>query len=404
MKAPDKILRLIFGVTFIVSGFTKLIDPVGTGLVVKEYFAFMHLGFLDSLSTLLGLIMSTVEMITGLCVITGAFLGIFSFVGMVMMAAFTLVTVYLVAYNPISDCGCFGEAIHLTNWQSLGKNLILLPISIFIFVRNRRRLYNKPLWIDCAAVAVFALFASGIGIRAWKGIPTLDYTAYNIGTDMAAIAKGGTPTTFETTFIYEKEGVRRTFTLDSLPDESWTFVDSVTEMTGGDASEAMADLALRDSDGNYRNDIFSEEGLFLAGVVYDSASMTEARWARLRELSQQLGIFEMPLFIFSDSQEVPGGLGDHVLTADRKSLITLMRDNGGLVYFSDGVITKKWASRDISGHNVLPVLEENEDMVLLESTLQGKRYTVSHITVCAILIAAYFLISGGFAKRRRREK
>ena len=404
MRSLNNLLRLIFGVTFIVSGFTKLIDPVGTGLVVKEYFAFMHLGFLDPCATLFGLLMSTLEMVTGICVVTGAFLGIFSFIGMVMMAAFTLVTVYLVAYNPISDCGCFGEAIHLTNWQSLAKNLVLLPINIFLFIWNRKRLYNKPLWIDCVAVAIFALFASGIGIKAWRGIPTLDYTAYNVGTDMAAIAKGTASTTFETTFIYEKDGVRQTFTLDSLPDESWTFVDSVTEMTGGDASEAMADLALRDAAGNYSNDIFSQEGLFLAGVVYDSASMTEARWARLRELSQQLEIFEMPLFIFSDTREVPADLDEHVLTADRKSLLTLMRDNGGSVYFSDGVITKKWASREISGHNVLPVLEENEDMVLLDSTLRSKHYTVRHITICAILMALYFLVQGGLARRRRQEK
>ena len=403
MRSLNSILRIIFGVTFIVSGFTKLIDPVGTGLVVKEYFSFMHLGFLDPLSTYFGLIMSTLEMLTGICVITGVFLSIFTFIGMVMMAAFTLVTVYLAIYNPISDCGCFGEAIHLTNIQTLGKNLVLLPISILLFVWNRKRLYNKPLWLDCAAVALFAFFACGIGVRAWRGIPTLDYTAYRVGTDMAAVAEGNGTATFETTFIYEKDGVRQNFTLDNLPDDSWTFVDSVTEMTGGDTSEAFADIALRDAEGNYRNDLFAEEGVLVAGVVWDSASMSDARWARLRDLSQQLEIFEMPLFIFSDSSEVPGDLGEHLLTADRKSLLTLMRDNGGVVYLSDGVITRKWASKELSGHNVLPVLEEDEDMVLLSSTLERKHYTVRHITHIAILIALYFLIHNALLKRRREE-
>ena len=137
MKRLNGLFRLLFGLTFIVSGFTKLIDPAGTGLIVKEYFAFMHLGFLDSLATLFGLLMSTLEMLTGICVITGAFLAVFSCIGMIMMSAFTLVTIYLVIFNPISDCGCFGEAIHLTNMQSLAKNLILLPISILIFLWNR---------------------------------------------------------------------------------------------------------------------------------------------------------------------------------------------------------------------------------------------------------------------------
>ena len=242
MRSLNNLLRLIFGVTFIISGFTKLIDPVGTGLVVKEYFAFMHLGFLTPYATLFGLIMSTLEAVTGICVITGAFLAIFTFIGMVMMAAFTLVTVYLVAFNPISDCGCFGEAIHLTNWQSLCKNLVLLPISIILFLWSRRRLYNKPLWFDCLAVAIFTCCISAIGIRVWRNIPTLDYTAYRVGTDLSALAKGESTATFETTFIYEKDGVKQNFTLDSLPDDSWTFVDSVTEMTGGDAAEAMTDI------------------------------------------------------------------------------------------------------------------------------------------------------------------
>ena len=403
MRALNNILRLLFGVTFIISGFTKLIDPVGTGLVVKEYFSFMHLGFLDQWSTLFGFIMSVLEMLTGICCITGVFLGIFTFIGMVMMAAFTLVTVYLVIFNPITDCGCFGEAIHLTNAQSLAKNLVLLPTSVFIFIMNRKRPYNKPLWLDCAAIVIFAVFVSEIGLKAWNGIPTLDYTPMKVGTDMASLTKGDARTSFETTFIYEKDGVTQSFSLDSLPDDSWTFVDSVTEMTGGNASEAMTDLSLRDAEGNYRNDLFSEEGVMVAGVVWDSASMNDTRWARLKELSQQLEIFEMPLFIFSDSEQVPGDLGEHLLTADRKGLITLMRDNGGVVYFNDGVITRKWASRDISGHRIFPVLEDDSDFTLIDDTLARKNYIVRNITILAILIALYFIVHNALIKRRRNR-
>ena len=110
------------------------------------------------------------------------------------------------------------------------------------------------------------------------------------------------------------------------------------------------------------------------------------------------------MFIFADSDAVPADLQEHLLTADRKSLLTLMRDNGGVVYLSDGVITRKWASRELSGHNVLPVLEEDEDMVLLSSTLERKHYTVRWITALAILMALYFLIHNGLVKRRLQNK
>lgn len=391
MKTLHKILRILFGLTFIISGFTKLIDPLGTSLVVKEYFSFMHLTFLNPLATEFAITMSALEMLTGICVLCGIRLKIFTFIGMTMMVAFTLVTVYLVLYNPIKDCGCFGEVIHLTNWQSLGKNLVLLPVSIFLFAGSLKMADKASAAFDWIAAIIFAAFAAGISIDALRYNPRMDFTAYKIGTDMAEMTKGGN-TTFKTTFIYEKDGVKQEFDIDSLPDESWTFLDSRTEMTRGDSSEAMADIALRDLEGNYRNDIFTTEGPMFAAIVRDCASMDKTGWDAISNLGGALALRDIPMYVFADNTDVPATVADNLLTADRKALITFLRSNGGVVYFNDGIITRKWAARGLNADTINAVVDEDPEEALAESELAGKRYAGIVFGILAVLICTFCLI------------
>jgi len=391
MKTFYKICRVLFGLTFIVSGFTKLIDPVGTGLVVKEYFSFMHLEFLSPLATEFGITMSALEMLTGICVLSGLFIKLFTFVGMAMMAAFTLVTVYLVLYNPISDCGCFGEAIHLTNWQSLGKNLVLLPMSIFLFVRSLKAPKKAGTAFNCVAACIFAAFAAGIGVYALCTLPGMDFASYKVGTNLAAIAKGETAQ-YETVFTYGKDGEVAQFTLDSLPDESWTFVDSKTELVSGDASEAMADIAIKDADGIYRNEIFATEGPLVAGVVWDRSELTADRWENLTALRSQMQASGTPFILLCDSDIVPDQFKDCTYTADRKALMTLLRSNGGAVYFNEGCVTGKWPAKEIAGNAISEALEEDPDALVVENSLKEKRYAMTVFGTLALMLLLYMLL------------
>lgn len=403
MKTVYKLFRVLFGLTFIISGFTKLIDPVGTGLVVKEYFSFMHLSFLSPLANEFGITMSALEMLTGICVFSGLFLKLFTFIGMVMMAAFTLVTVYLVAYNPISDCGCFGEAIHLTNWQSLGKNLVLLPMSIVLFVMSLKTQMKKCLAYNTLAAVIFAAFAAGIGIHSLCTLPGMDFAPYKAGTDLSAIAKGQI-SVYETVFTYEKDGVTEEFPIDSLPDESWTFVDSRTTLVSGDGSEAMADISVKDAEGNYRNDIFASEGAMVAGVVWDVVSLDEDKWETLDRLKRQMELSEVPFYLFCDDRfTVPEGLIGCTLTADRKALMTLLRSNGGAVYINDGTVSYKWPSKGICEESVQEVLDQDADMLVIENSLAEKHYAMNVFGILAALILIYVTVRRIILKRQRKE-
>src|SRR5574344_58861 len=179
--------RIIFGLTFILSGFLKLVDPVGTGLIVEEYFTLFHLGFIDNLAVYCGMLLSSLEFIIGINTLLGLRMKITSIVGLIFIFGFTLVTIYLVIFNPINDCGCFGEAIHLTNMQSFLKNVVLLLCALLIFFQRKKYVPIVPAPAEWTFVGVFWAAGLLVSINALITLPHIDFTAYKVGTDLNAV-------------------------------------------------------------------------------------------------------------------------------------------------------------------------------------------------------------------------
>lgn len=365
MRFLRDICRVVFALTFILSGVLKLIDPVGTGLIVKEYLDFMHLGFLMQFSVAIGIALSALELTIGCCVLTGIKLRFFSSVALGVIGVFTLLTLYLVIANPISDCGCFGEAIHLTNTQTFIKNLVLLLLGLFIFFTRKKatRIARDPL--ETIIAAFFGLIGICIALHAWATIPGIDFTAYRTGTDLGELADAN-QARYETTFLYSRDGKVEEFTLDNLPDDSWTYVDSRTELVEGDTKMAQIDFQLEES-----------EGQQLAVTIYNPAAITEKQQQRIESFRKRA--------LMAGSEVVVYGPGDEYRSADRKSLMTLNRSNGGAVYFNDGVIVRKWANSQLDKVNPAEILESDPDVLILKSRINEQIYV-------SILIAGLLLI------------
>lgn len=365
MRFLRDICRVVFALTFILSGVLKLIDPVGTGLIVKEYLDFMHLGFLMQFSVAMGIALSALELTIGCCVLTGIKLRFFSSVALGVIGVFTLLTLYLVIANPISDCGCFGEAIHLTNTQTFIKNLVLLLLGLFIFFTRKKatRIARDPL--ETIIAAFFGLIGICIALHAWATIPGIDFTAYRTGTDLGELADAN-QARYETTFLYSRDGKVEEFTLDNLPDDSWTYVDSRTELVEGDTKMAQIDFQLEES-----------EGQQLAVTIYNPAAITEKQQQRIESFRKRA--------LMAGSEVVVYGPGDEYRSADRKSLMTLNRSNGGAVYFNDGVIVRKWANSQLDKVNPAEILESDPDVLILKSRINEQIYV-------SILIAGLLLI------------
>lgn len=365
------LFRILFALTFIVSGALKLVDPVGTGLIVKEYLDFMHLDALEPAAIGLGIALAVTEFTIGICILGGLRIRIISWITLIMVAGFTGITLYLMLFNPISDCGCFGEAIHLTNTQTFLKNVVLLVLAILIFLGRKRATRIAPAWLEWTFVGIFALLATAVAIRALATIPQVDFTAYRVGNSLDELAQEN-QAQYETTFIYTKDGHTEEFTLDNLPDESWTYLDSKTVQVGGSTKMAQVDFTLEQT-----------EGPVLAVTIYSPEALDAGQLERIELFKRAAAQQGREVVVYGPS-------GDYV-TADRKSLMTLNRSNGGAVYFNDATIVAKWANLELPEVDLGAVLEEDPDVLILQHRIREQLY-VSILIAGALVLMAFMRI------------
>ena len=365
------LFRILFALTFIVSGALKLLDPVGTGLIVKEYLDFMHLGALEPAAIGLGIALAVTEFTIGVCILGGLRIRIISWITLIMVAGFTGLTLYLMLFNPISDCGCFGEAIHLTNTQTFLKNIVLLVLAILIFLGRKRATRIAPAWLEWTFVGIFAILATAVAIRALATIPQVDFTAYRVGNSLDELAQEN-QARYETTFLYTKDGHTEEFSLDNLPDESWTYLDSKTVQVGGSTKMAQVDFTLEQT-----------EGPLLAITIYSPENLDAAQQERIDQFKQAAAQQGQEVVVY-------GPTGDYV-TADRKSLMTLNRSNGGAVYFNDATIVAKWSNLELPEVDLAAVLEEDPDVLILQHRIREQLY-VSILIAGALVLMAFMRI------------
>ncbi len=345
----------ITGFIFFISGILKLMDPVGAGLVMDEYFNFMHLGFLSGASKVFGTVFALAETAIGAALITGVWRKTTAAAAMAMQGFFTLLTLALVIFNPEMDCGCFGEAVHLTHTQTFLKNLVICALLGMAFIpfrgfgRPRKRKYVS-FGIVASAVIAFTVYS-------WIYIPLVDFTAYKTG-EVIASASSSDEDMYTAYFIYEKDGVREKFTLEHLPDSTWTYVSTETIRNEGTATPVT--LSFTDIHGQYTDEL-AAEGNVMVISIYDT-DIRDGRWEDIGTFARNVSQAGFkPLILVAQTPEslagmIPPELVRYVYYSDYKTLITLNRSNGGATYFSDGTLVCKWAFR------ALPDMERLEEM------------------------------------------
>ena len=377
-KAHHRIRRfcaILIGLVFLASGLLKLLDPVGTGLIVTEYFKFFHLGFLQGTAKALGMVLSLVEAITGAALVSGVYRRLTAVVTSFLIVFFTVITVILWIANPEMDCGCFGEAVHLTHGQTLLKNLVLLALAAVAFIPFQNfgvpRKRKKVAFVLAALSLVFALWYNA------RHLPMIDFTEFAPGAELFASLDndyqemdGKVPT-----FIYERNGQRGSFTLDNLPDSTWTFVavDTLTR-SGMYKTASKPVLSFRDGQGEYQDEL-AVLGKVMAFSVYNPA---KADWDRIRtQAAAARAAGATPLILTVPGENAP----QDVYFADYKPLITLNRANGGATYFNDGELISKWSPRDIPAGDELRCLLDREPVGVSIDFITGRRIRAQGFTV-----------------------
>ncbi|MBR0053611.1 MAG: hypothetical protein IJP73_06885 [Bacteroidales bacterium] len=369
-KAHHRLRRLcafLIGLVFLASGLLKLLDPVGTGLIISEYLKFFHIGFLQGASKALGMGLSLLEAATGAALVTGVFRKTTAIITSVLVLFFTAVTFILWLANPEMDCGCFGEAIHLTHAQTLLKNLVLLALALVAFLPFQN--FGVP---RRGKYVAFFLAVPSLVFALWynhRHLPMIDFTEFAPGVELFASLDndyqemdGKVPT-----FIYERDGQRGSFSLNNLPDSTWTFVGVDTlSRSGLYKSEAKPVLSFRDAEGNYEDER-AVLGKVMVFSVYDPA---KADWQRIgSQAADARSCGATPLLLTVPGENVP----QDACFADFKPLITLNRANGGATYFNDGELVAKWSPRDVpEGSDLKGLLERDPVDVSTEFTVQRR--------------------------------
>lgn len=363
----------ITGFVFFLSGIVKLLDPVGAGLVMDSYFDFLHIGFMGPTSKFFGVMFALAETVIGTGLITGVWRKPMGLAALILQGFFTVLTLFLVIFNPEMDCGCFGEAIHLTHMQTFLKNIVLcILLATYYFPssmlgRNRKRKYASfgLVTVSVLAFTVYSLLY----------IPLIDFTAFKPAAVLAA-GENAEADLYEAVFIYEKDGVKESFTLGHLPDSTWTFVSTETVMKEGH-EDSSVNLSIRDAYGDY-HDSMAAEGKVLIVSVYD-IDRKKGRWAqtaRFLDNAEKAGF--RPLLLVSSTAgqfaEMTAGLDPQTAAvldrmvhySDYKTLITMNRSNGGATFFCDGYLIRKYARRALPDMGELSTLfqsDETEELI-----------------------------------------
>jgi len=231
MKVLRNFSRLFVGIVFVFSGFVKVIDPLGSAYKFADYFTALNLEFLSGAALFFAIFMSVAELCIGIALIFNLVPKLASWGVLAFMAFFTPLTLWLAVANPVSDCGCFGDALILTNWQTFYKNLIILAFVVVIFIFRKK--YKPPFndFFQWTLGFVFAFASVILSVYCLRHLPIIDFRPYHIG---ANIPEGMTVPedqkenidVYESVFIYEKNGEKKEFKVENLPDSTWKFVDA----------------------------------------------------------------------------------------------------------------------------------------------------------------------------------
>lgn len=387
--------RALLALTFIFSGFVKAIDPLGSQYKIAEYLEAVQLSAYipDWAQLILSVGLSAIEFTLGMMLLLAIRRRLASKLSLIMMVVMTLVTLWLTVSNPIQDCGCFGDVIHLTNTQTFIKNIILLTAAIILacWPLYQIRIVSKTnQWIAFYFTIFFIVTASTLSLY---HLPIFDFRPYYIGQNIKKgmeIPKGAKLTTYKTTFICEKNGVTKEFTENDYPynDSTWVFKDTHQEILEKGYEAPIHDFSITDEKTreDLTDSILTKDGytfLLIAPVLERADDSNFGEIDAIYEYAKENGYGFYGLTASTDKavkhwRDITGAEYPFY-TMDGTTLKTIIRSNPGLILLYKGTIINKWS------HNDLPKQAElNAPLTLIEVGREPENETWTKIVLILI--------------------
>ena len=354
------VCRLLVGALFIFSSFTKGVDPLGTKYKMLDYLAVYGMTWLNNFAMVLAMLMILAEFIVGICLITKVLPRLAVLGATLLMLFFTITTLFDALYDLVPDCGCFGTAIKMSNWQTFYKNLVIDAVLIPLIMNNKQlenKLEKGVQWIIAIA---FALAFLGFEIYNYRHLPVVDFMNWKVGKQM-------TIETAEESKVYltyrnKATGETQEYLSpnypwnDSVWMSQWEFVDQRVEGVTNFLGFSALDLEGNDVTEN----ILATENLLMF-TSHDLSKVTEKEWDKVREITETAGKRGyVVIWVVADEPEYVEQLMEkydflyEVYYADELEIKPIVRSNPGLIWLDNGLVKEKWSAVDFK--KVLTVL------------------------------------------------
>lgn len=346
--------RVLVGALFVFSSFTKGVDPLGTKYKMLDYFIAYNIEWLNGLALALSIILIMAEFIVGICLMLNLLPRLATLGASLLMTFFTITTFFDALYNLVPDCGCFGTAIKMSNWQTFFKNLIILAVLIPL-IFNNKTLINKRVTVLGQTLFTFIFIGAFVGFEVYnvRHLPVIDFMEWKVGRDMKP-AEDAEPADIYLTFKNIETGATEEYLSpnypwnDSVWMSQWEFVSQRQE--GG--TQSLGFSILNDEGDDYTHLLYETERLFVFVAPYLN-ELTEDDFAecqRIYDFANEHGYSY--LWITSVSPEYVYELQDkyymfdEVYFGDELELKSMVRSNPGLMLMDNGVIVDKWSKID----------------------------------------------------------
>lgn len=412
MKGKDKLIkiilsiaRILFGATFIFSGFVKAVDPLGFAYKIEDYLISFHLTQFIPLALTFAVALILLEFLLGIFILLPLYSKITTRLAVLFMVVMTPLTLYIALENPVADCGCFGDALVISNWATFYKNIVLLSLSIFLYAnRNNSNPFftNKTKTFVVGFVFLFSLLFCLYNILY---LPLIDFRPYKVGVNIPEqmdddLSKGDV---YENMYVYEKDGVQQEFREDNFPweDSTWTFIDFTSKLIKEGEKPLIEDFFITsyaiDSTGAFvKTDDITHEvlskpiSLLVVSLSLDDAN--EGGMKQIKKLAHCAAYNKVDMHIVTSSEASAieqwhdrwGSSNVMYASMDELTLKTIVRSNPGLLLMNEGTIQAKWSSRN------LPTITELDGLIaqlqLGENTTSSNNYLARLLIVCIIFV------------------
>jgi hypothetical protein len=361
VRLAVNLCRFVLGVVFVFSGYVKAIDPLGTQYKIQDYLAALGLqGVVPDVVTLgSSVLLSAFEFSLGIFILFAIRRRLVSKLLLLLMIFMMAISVWVAVANPVKDCGCFGDAVVLTNAETLLKNIVLLACAVVLWkwpLGMYRFISRSNQWIAINFTVLFIIVTS---VYCLYKLPIFDFRPYHVGVNILKgmeIPEGAEQPQFETTFVMEKNGERREFSLENYPDSTWQFIDSKTVQTAKGYVPPIHDFSIQLAEGDdITEELLSRKGYLFLLISPHLSNASDTNFGDIDQIYEYAQQEKVPFYCLTASTEAEIEHWENITGAeypfcmtDETTLKTMIRSNPGLLLLKDGTIIRKWS------HNALP--------------------------------------------------